>query len=174
MKVTQLLIEQAKYACAADKAMFEIIGKMPLDELNKERGSFYHSIAALACHAIGGELNFPAMFFKAACAGNAKALAALAPLDGLSVPDDKQPVDEAGWKALEKAAHSAGEALVAFAQALTDADLEAKVKWFSGDEVPLYYVMQCLCMHSVHHRAQISQILDELKIDNNWSGMPLP
>jgi uncharacterized damage-inducible protein DinB len=43
--------------------------------------------------------------------------------------------------------------------------------WFSGAQVPLSSVLQAVAAHNTHHRGQVSQILDSLKIDNDWSGI---
>ncbi len=47
------------------------------------------------------------------------------------------------------------------------------VEWFGGKPatVPLHYLLSTAWTHGVHHRGQISQILDEMGVDNNFSGI---
>jgi uncharacterized damage-inducible protein DinB len=37
--------------------------------------------------------------------------------------------------------------------------------------VPMHFMLQNITAHGLHHRGQISQILDSLKIDNDYSGI---
>jgi uncharacterized damage-inducible protein DinB len=48
-----------------------------------------------------------------------------------------------------------------------------KLDWYKGKPatVPLSVMLQQLVTHNLHHRGQISQILDSLKIDNDYSGI---
>jgi uncharacterized damage-inducible protein DinB len=60
-------------------------------------------------------------------------------------------------------------------EALSESDpgLPVKVDWFGGNpgSVPLSFMLSQLVVHNTHHRGQISQILDSLKIDNDSSGI---
>ena len=64
---------------------------------------------------------------------------------------------------------------IALAEALSEADLRQPIKidWYGGnpDSVPLSFMLSQLLVHNTHHRGQISQILDSLKIDNDFSGI---
>jgi uncharacterized damage-inducible protein DinB len=66
-------------------------------------------------------------------------------------------------------------AYVNMAAALTEQDcrLPLKTEWYDGNpaEVPLSFMLSQLVVHNTHHRGQISQILDSLKIDNDYSGI---
>jgi uncharacterized damage-inducible protein DinB len=61
------------------------------------------------------------------------------------------------------------------AQALSDSDmaLPIKTEWYGGTpaSVPLSFMLGQLLVHNTHHRGQISQVLDSLKIDNDFSGI---
>ena len=65
--------------------------------------------------------------------------------------------------------------MVEFVKALKDEDYNAPVKidWYKGKppSMPLSFMLQSLTVHNTHHRGQISQILDSLKIDNDYSGI---
>jgi uncharacterized damage-inducible protein DinB len=162
----------AKHNEEANSRMFAILDKLSNEEREKDRGSFYGSLSSLARHVLGGTVYFCGMF-KTAVPGNAAAVAALAPLEGLAIPEGE--LSEAQWKSLAAVFAAADSALVQFIAALEDRDWNAPlaVAWYKGNPptVPLYFMLQQLVSHSIHHRGQISQILDELKIDNDYSGI---
>jgi uncharacterized damage-inducible protein DinB len=157
----------AKYNRDADAAVLSILNKLSNEEREKERNSYFHSLSGLIRHVIGAASFFCGLF-KSAVAGNDAALKALAPLADISVP--KEALNEAQWKDVVKACELTDEALVNFVAALSDADFKATVQSprISG---PLTFMLQKLIVHGIHHRGQISQILDELKIDNDYSGI---
>jgi len=55
----------------------------------------------------------------------------------------------------------------------SDLKLPVKLDWYAGnpDSVPLSFLLSQLLVHNTHHRGQISQVLYELKIDNDFSGI---
>ncbi|MDR1253010.1 MAG: DinB family protein [Treponema sp.] len=162
----------AKYNEEADRAILSILDTLSNDEREKERGSFYGSLSGLVRHLLGGTVFFLGMF-KAAVPGNAAVEKALSPLEGVDIPKDT--LDESQWKSLTGLFSAADSALVNFISALGDDDFKAPVElnWYGGNpaSVPLYFMLQQLVAHGTHHRGQISQILDELKIDNDYSGI---
>jgi uncharacterized damage-inducible protein DinB len=147
----------------ADAAVLSILEKLSPEERDKERGSYYHSLSGLVRHIIGCGPFFCGMF-KAAVPGNAAALKALAPIDAL--PKDAEPQ----WGALVKTCGITDEALVNFTAALSEADFAAEVTapWGASS---LAFALQNFIAHGIHHRGQISQILDELHIDNDFSAV---
>jgi uncharacterized damage-inducible protein DinB len=157
----------AKYNRDADAAVLSILNKLPNEEREKERGSYYHSLSGLLRHLIGGASFFCGMF-KSAITNNEAALKALAPLTTISVP--KEALNETQWQDVLKACELIDAALVSFVEALSDEDFKVTVNapWGSS---PLIFMLENLIVHQTHHRGQISQILDELKIDNDYSGI---
>jgi uncharacterized damage-inducible protein DinB len=162
----------AKHNEAANRQMFSILDSLSHAEREKDRGSFYGSLSSLARHILGGTVYFCTMF-KAAVPGNAEAVEALSPLDGVAIPEGE--LNEAQWKSLDGLFAAADSALARFTAALNDGDFMAPlaIEWYKGNpaSVPLYFMLQQLVSHGMHHRGQISQILDELKIDNDYSGI---
>jgi uncharacterized damage-inducible protein DinB len=63
------------------------------------------------------------------------------------------------------------------AEALSESDMKLPIKidWYGGNpaSVPLSFMLSQLLLHNIHHRGQISQILDSLKIDNDFSGIDI-
>ncbi|MDR2434735.1 MAG: damage-inducible protein DinB [Treponema sp.] len=168
----EVFVGFAKYNEEANQAVYAILDKLSNDEREKDRGSYYGSLSGLARHLLGGTIFFGGMF-NAVVPGNAAAMKALSALEGLAIPEGK--LDESGWKSLGGLFAAADSALVNFVSALTDGDFKAplKIDWYGGNpaEVPLYFMLQQLAAHGTHHRGQLSQILDELKIDNDYSGI---
>jgi uncharacterized damage-inducible protein DinB len=168
----KLFVINALYNQAADKAFVSILNGLSNDEREQDRGSYYKSLSALAAHILGGTVHFLGMF-KEAVAQNDAASRALASLQAIALP--KGPFSEAQWKQLAADIEAADSAYVDFARALTDEDLQSPVKvaWYKGDpdSVPLFFMLNQITTHGTHHRGQISQILDAMKIDNNYSGV---
>ena len=157
----------------ADKVIIAILDKMSNDDREKNRKSYYGSLSNLLRHTAGGTCYFLSMF-KETMAGNPEVLKTLALLDKVKLPEEKK-LDEAGWKKLCAAVKTIDKVYVSFAEALGDNDFSApvKVSWYKGKpaEVPLSFMLGQLVSHGAHHRGQISQILDTLKIDNDYSGL---
>jgi uncharacterized damage-inducible protein DinB len=162
----------ARYNREANQSIVSILKGLSHEEREKERGSFYKSLSGLLVHVLGGT-RFLLGMIKAAVPHNAAAVEALAPLDRIAVPEGG--LSEAQWVQIEADLAAADDAFVNFAAALTDADLEAPIKldWYGGNpaSVPVSFMLQQLAAHGTHHRGQISQILDELNIDNDYSGI---
>ncbi|MDR2602641.1 MAG: damage-inducible protein DinB [Spirochaetaceae bacterium] len=163
----------AKHNADANVRLVEILNKMSPDEREKERGSYYGSLSGLARHILGGSLFFAGLF-KDALAHNAAASKILNGLVSIPYPP-KGELSESQWKDVAASIAKADEAVVALAQSLAEAELDAAVclDWYGGSppSVPLAFMLQQLTAHNIHHRGQASQILDELKIENDYSGI---
>ena len=161
----------AKYNQAGNKAIIAILNGMSNDEREMDRGSYFGSLSALFRHVPGGTYFFLGMF-KTALEGNAAAVKAISDLPALP---PQGPLTEAQWKEFVGTVEAIDAAYVAMAEALSKSDLELSIKvdWFGGNppQVPLSFMLSNLVVHNTHHRGQVSQILDSLKIDNDWSGI---
>jgi len=162
----------AKYNEEANRTIAGILGKLSNDDREKNRKSYYASLSGLFRHNIGGTKYF-LLLFKQAVASNAEAQKALEPLSKLE--DIKGKLTEAQWKKAVADCKIADKAFVNFASALKDKDFDAPVKvdWYKGKpaSVALWFMLQQLTVHNTHHRGAISQILDTMKIDNDYSGI---
>ncbi|MDR2102010.1 MAG: damage-inducible protein DinB [Treponema sp.] len=167
-----IFLINAKYNKEANKAVLTILDKFSNEDREKGRGNYYGSLSGLVRHILGGTTFFMGLL-KETLAENAAALKALAVTEGISVPKDK--LTGAQWKALGPAFEAADDALINLVGALSEGDFKAPVKldWYGGNpgSVPLYFMLQQLFAHGPHHRGQVSQILDELGIDNDYSGI---
>jgi uncharacterized damage-inducible protein DinB len=168
----EIFLTFARYNREANQTIVSILKELSHDEREKDRGSFYKSLSGLLSHILGGTVFFLRML-KASVPHNAAALQAAVPIGEITLPEGK--LSEAQWKQLEADVAAADNALVNFVTALTDADLKALVKldWYGGNppSVPLFFMLQQLAAHGTHHRGQISQILDELTVANDYSGI---
>ena len=162
----------AKYNEEANKTVAGILGKLSNEDREKNRKSYYGSLSGLFCHVVGCTAYFLSLF-RDSVPGNAEALKAIDSLAKVEVPKGK--LSEEQWKKLVSTAKTVDKAFVNFVTALSEKDCEAPVKidWFKGKpaSVPLRFMLQNHTVHNTHHRGQISQVLDSLKIDNDFSGI---
>jgi uncharacterized damage-inducible protein DinB len=167
----ELFVINALYNQEADKAFLAILNGLSNDQREQDLGSYYKSLSGLAAHVLGGTAHM-LLLFKDAVARNDAASKALAALQAIARPPNG-PLSEAQWKQLAADIEVADIAYVDFAKALTEADLKSPVKvpWLKGnpESMPLFFMLNQLATHGIHHRGQISQILDVLKIDNDYS-----
>jgi uncharacterized damage-inducible protein DinB len=166
----EVFLIQARYIKETDLTVYSILDKLSNDEREAERGSYYGSLSGLARHILGGTLYFHSLF-KAALGDSA----AVKALSYTPVYPPEGGLTEAQWKDLKSLFETAGEATIQFVSTLKDEELKAPVpvEWYGGNpaSVPLYFMLNNLLVHGTHHRGQISQILDELKVDNDYSGV---
>jgi len=162
----------AKANAESDKAIVGILDKLSNDDREKDRKSYFKSLSGLFRHITGCTVYFLSLY-KGALPDNAEAQKALAPL--AKMEELKGKLTEEQWKKASSFSKIADKALVDFVNALNDADFEAPVKidWYKGKppSAPLWLMLEQLVAHNTHHRGQISQILDSLKIDNDYSGI---
>ncbi len=168
----ELLLMFAHDTQRADAAVFALLEGLSVEARNENRKSYYSSLSGLAVHAVGGVPYFHGLF-RSAIPGAAAALKAT---EHLSMPEG-ETLTAAQWKELAENAAVADQATVDFIAALDEADLARPIKidWYGGkpDSVPLYFLLSSAYTHGVHHRGQISQILDEMGIDHDFSGLAL-
>jgi len=164
----------AKYNQAGNKTIFNILNAMSNKEREMNRGSYYGSLSGLLRHILGGTRFFLGMYKGALAEGAAFKAASVADGASLSFPSEG-PLSESQWKELGAALEAVDAAYVSMAEALIESDLSRPVKidWYGGNpaSVPLSFMLSQLVVHNTHHRGQISQILDSLKIDNDYSGI---
>jgi uncharacterized damage-inducible protein DinB len=163
----------AKYNYAGDKTIYGLLDKMSNEDREKDRGSFYSSLSGLFRHIIGGTRFFLGIY-KATLGGNTAAERAISVIENLpQLPEG--PLSEVQWKELESTMAAIDAAYVGMAEALKESDLNlpVKIEWYGGNpaSTPLSFMLGHHLVSNTHHRGQISQILDSLKIDNDYSGI---
>jgi uncharacterized damage-inducible protein DinB len=167
----ELFITFAKYNKEADKAVYAILDGLSNDEREKDRGSYYKSLSGLFVHTLGGTVFLLGLLKEALSQSPARA--ALSALESVTLP--REGLDAEQWKALAGAFETADNAFISLVSSLREEDFGAPVtlSWYNGNppSVPVAFMLQQLAAHGTHHRGQISQILDSLKIDNDYSGI---
>jgi uncharacterized damage-inducible protein DinB len=170
MKDTFLL--WAKYNREANEKVYSLLAVLSNEDREKDRGSYYGSLSGLFRHILGGTSFFLGMF-KGALPDRDGIQKILSSLDGIRLPKDR--LSEAQWKELGTVRENIDHLFENFIGVLEDRDFHVPVKldWYGGNPaaVPLHFLLHNLSAHGTHHRGQISQILDELKIDNDYSGI---
>ena len=168
----EVFLTFAKYNEEANKTVAGILGKLSNDDREKDRKSYYKSLSELFRHNVGATAYF-LFLIKDAVPGNAAAQKALLPLAKMEELKGKLTEDQ--WKKAVSLSKIADKAMLDFISALNDKDFQAPVKldWYKGKppSTPLWFMLQQHVAHNAHHRGQISQILDSLKIDNDYSGI---
>ena len=169
----EIFLPFAKYNEETNKIIAGILGKLSNDDREKNRKSYYGSLSGLYRHVVGCSVYFLSLF-KEAVSGNAGAVKAIESLAKVEIPYEGK-LTEAQWKKLLSSAKIVDKAFVDFVGALNDKDYQApvKIEWYKGKppSVPLWFMLQQHTVHNTHHRGQISQILDSLKIEHDFSGI---
>ena len=167
----EVLLMYARYAQRANASAIALLDGLSVDARNEDRKSYYKSLSGLATHAFGGAVYFHSMF-RAAAPAAAKALKAS---EGLSCPEGDK-LDAAQWAELKRVAAVADQATIDFIGAASEKELTTlvKVPWMMKERpegVPICFLLHSLYVHGTHHRGQISQVLDEMGIEHDFSGL---
>jgi uncharacterized damage-inducible protein DinB len=165
-----LLLMYAKYAQRVNASVIALLDGLSEEARNEGRKSYYKSLSGLACHTFGVAPFFHGILRKAV----PEASSALQATEGLkATKGDCLSAEQ--WPELKKVAAVADQATVDFIAGLDESDFvrPIKIAWFGGnpDAVPLHYLLSTSFMHGIHHCGQISQVLDEMGIEHNFSGL---
>jgi uncharacterized damage-inducible protein DinB len=159
----------AKYNKECDQTLYDILSKMTCEERERDRGGYYKSLADMFRHVLGGT-----HYILGLCrpALNKGAYEALGAWDSNAVPEGPFKSDEQ-WANLGAIMERLNTGYAAMTESLSKEDLllPVKIEWYNGnpDSVPLSFLLHNLSIHGIHHRGQISQVLDTQKIDNDFS-----
>jgi len=168
----EVLLMYARYDQRANASVAALLDGLTVKARNENRGSYYKSLAGLAKHISGSGLYFQGLF-RASVPAAAKLLKQAA---GLRIPGGAS-LTAAQWVELKAIWAKADQAVVDLVQGLGEADLDSPVKldWYGGepDSVPLSFLLHQLYTHGTHHRGQVSQILDSLGVEHDFSGIDL-
>lgn len=165
-----LLLMYAKYTQRANASVIALLDGLSEEARNENRKSYYKSLSGLAGHTFGVAPFFHGLLRTAVPAASS----ALKATEGLKAPKGDS-LNAEQWSELKKISTVADQATVDFIAGLAESDFvtPVKVTWFGGnpDAVPLHYLLSTVITHDIHHRGQISQILDEMGIEHYFSGL---
>jgi uncharacterized damage-inducible protein DinB len=165
----EILLMYARHAKQTNASALALVDGLSNEAREEDRKSYYKSLSGLVRHVFDSTIYFHDLF-RASFPAAAKALAATA---GLTAPEGK--LSEAQWKALKTALELADQAFVNLVQSLSEDDFVHPIEldWYDGkpSAVPFFFIAAQLFEHGTHHRGQISQILDELGVEHDFSGI---
>jgi uncharacterized damage-inducible protein DinB len=163
-----MIVAYAKYLQEKDKKIYALLDGLSNEDREKEAGSYYHSLSGLYRHCVSC-LGFFMGIMQAGLSADSAAKKVAVPSPE-KVPEGAMTADQ--WKALKPVAEGASKALVDFAAALTDAETAANVQppWLKAP-VPLWFGANILFTHQVHHQGAIAQVLDAMKVDNDFASL---
>jgi uncharacterized damage-inducible protein DinB len=166
----ETLLMYARYTKKANETVMTLLDGLSPEARNENRKSYYKSLSGLASHEGGCALYFHGLFRSAypATAGALKATVGLKITEGEKLSDLE-------WAELRKNCALADQVTIELIEALTEEELAhpIKIDWYRGkpDSVPLSFLLHQVYVHGIHHRGQISQILDEMGIEHDFSGI---
>ena len=163
----EVFIMYVKHLQDKDRKIIKLLNGLSNDEREKDRGSYYKSISGIFRHSGGCAALFCDLLKGPLAEGSAAKK-----IESPSIKDIPEgALTEAQWKNVCEIVEKSNQALVDIVSNITEAELGTQAKWFSGDMVPLSFMLHALVLHQAHHDGQLSQVLDELKIDNDYSGL---
>lgn len=162
------LVHLMKYNQSANKQVIKLLAELDESDRLLDRKSYFKSLNGLLEHIVGGALYFQ-KFIKTS----------YPEIGGLNHKYMEYKIESGkenspGFSELQTALETLDSASVEMVGSLTDEDLN-KTICLTFPQAKLEYPMAVLIMqyanHGTHHRGQISQILDEMGIDNNFSSI---
>jgi uncharacterized damage-inducible protein DinB len=167
----KLMVMYAQYMEKTNAVILGLGAALTEAERERDRGSYYKSLSGLVRHILNASVYFHGLF-AAALGPDSKTAKALKAVK-VTIPEKK--VDDAAWKILAESFATVDAALLKFIKALDESEYAVKVKvpFYAGKPaaVPLFFLFNQLVMHTVHHQGQISQILDELKVQHDFTSI---
>jgi uncharacterized damage-inducible protein DinB len=159
------------YARDAGRANAELLGlfaKLSPEERSKPRGAYYGSLDGVLCHVLEGTL----YFLKLLSGGEEAMHESFPSLKGVEAP--KAPLSDAQRAELPGYFEAADQAVIALIEGIDDEGLSRPVPldWYEDrKDVPFRFLYSQLVVHGIHHRGQISQMLDEMGVEHDFSGI---
>lgn len=164
----EYLLLLTKYNHDANSKVVKILENLSENERKLDRKSFYVSLHGLLDHIAASTLFFQRMIkasFPEASSLSHKYLNFQNERGKMAFPD---------FNELKAALTVLDNAFIEFANTLSDEDVNKPVAFPTPSGMAnhtLSLVLFKFINHGTHHRGQISQILDELNIDNDFSGI---
>lgn len=164
MKNTVQFELMARYNRWMNQKIFTAAAKIPPEDLFRDRGAFFGSIAGTLNHILVGDiiwikryLNHPTRFQS------------LAPISGFDTPTSLDQRLYQDLDSLADARRKVDQILIDFCNELTGSDLDHNLSYYNtrGERFirPFDALLLHLFNHQTHHRGQITTLLSQLKID---------
>ena len=166
----EILQLMARYSRHANLQLFDILKSLPEKSLSEPRGSYFDNLLGLLNHLLVADLGWLSAYRDS-----------LPQLESLKNP--ALDVEHPGWG---KILHHDLASLIAHQekmdQIFIDLTEEVSTEEFEGNitlkrsngesrEFPFGKVLMHLLNHHTHHRGAITQILDEMDVENDFSNL---
>jgi uncharacterized damage-inducible protein DinB len=169
--VKDLLLMYAGYTKKSNAAVLELMDGLGAEAREADRKNFYRSLSGLAIHILDATYYFQGLIRASFPAAEAP----LAATSGLAAPEGT--LSAAAWEKLKSDLERADQASIDLVASLGEGQLSHPIEldWYDGEPptVPFFFMANQLFVHGIHHRGHISQILDELGIEHDFSGIEL-
>lgn len=166
-----ILLMYARSTKQTNASVLALLDGLSNEAREEDRKSYYKSLSGLARHILDGTIYFQGLFR----ASFPEAAKLLKPAEGLAVPEGA--LSSGQWEELKASVERADRATIDLIEALGEKELGHPIKldWYDGKpaSVPFFFLAHQLFEHGTHHRGQISQILDELGVEHDFSGIDL-
>jgi uncharacterized damage-inducible protein DinB len=160
----------SKYNAQTNAEMIGVLEKLTAEQITKDVGSFYGSILGLLNHILVSDVFGIKRFFKQ--------------FPELEQTRNKLPTFRMeGWKdiiwpslaALKPIRTAVDEAIQQACELLTEQQYASILEYKNWDgktmQKPSWLVLLHMFNHQTHNRGQIALILDQMGVDNDYSGM---
>ncbi len=166
----ELFVFLAKYNKQTNKTMFQILEKMPAEQVTRDMKGFYKSILGTLNHLTMADINWTRRI-----TGAIKELSPIAAT--LPTVQAKAPTDVV-WKTLAelKAIRTdIDEKIARMVELLPEKTYTAKITYknYKGEEQTklAWHMLMQVFNHETHHRGTVSVLLDQLGVENDYSSV---
>jgi uncharacterized damage-inducible protein DinB len=157
-----------KYNRGANGSMLSIAGAMDIESRMIDHGSFMKSIHGIIDHIAEGQIYFQRQIRNA--------FSSLSSLKHAYIDTEMtyREINFVDFNLLSNVIRVTNDAFVDLIAGMSGKDLEKviAVESFEGEkkQTSAFIIIQAI-NHATHHRGQLSQIFDEMKIPNDFSGI---
>jgi uncharacterized damage-inducible protein DinB len=160
----------SRYNREANVKLFAILAALPAGEFSAARGSYFDSIGGILSHTISGDINWMRRFRELFGNQGPLAHARLQPAGHAWINFEFDTLEELARERVVV------DGLLTEFVANADTTRFGEVLAYSDSSgTPRRYVFRDalahLFNHQTHHRGQVSQILDELGVENDYSNI---
>jgi uncharacterized damage-inducible protein DinB len=162
----EYLVHLIKYNQSANNQVIRLLSELDESERTLDRKSYYKSLHGLLDHIAGG-----ALFFQRAIKASYPEVGGL-DHKYFERKTEHGKINFPSFTELKTAIETLDSSFVKMVESLNDEDLKKTVTiTHINKEFSLGVFIMQYANHGTHHRGQISQILDEMGIDNNFSNI---
>ena len=154
----------ARYNRWQNQSIYGAADRLPDVERKRSRGAFFESVHGTLSHILFGDQIWLHRFTKTSPAPKAKSIAESV----TAIPD---------WTELKAERITFDEMIIAWTDAMTPADLEGELSWYSaamGRDVtkPRWLLVTHMFNHQTHHRGQVHCLLTQNGLKMTDTDMP--